>query len=375
MFGYRVPAPNEALLISGGNRGGDGAPFRVVTGQGAFVIPVLRKADILSLDLHEALIKETCVTTQGVELSVSAVVAFKVGNDNESIVNAAQRFLSSQKGAMAGTVGEIFAGHLRSIIGSMTVEQIIRQREVLASQVLDSSNVEMGRMGLIVDSMQIRSIDDCGSGYIDSLRAPHLAQVEREAKIAQAEADRAAAEAQQESRRRQAEYTRETAIKESEIQAETDRAKAEAAQAGPLAQATAQREVLEAQSELAVKQAALREKQLQSEVIKPAEAKARETEILAKAKAEEIRILAEAAASNGRVALDQTLIEQLPLIVEAAAKGLANSNLTILNGQEGVNDTISGMVGQGLAVFGALQKGILNGDNDDEQSGLHEIAG
>ncbi len=150
---------------------------------------------------------------------------------------------------------------------------------------------------------------------------------------------------------------------------------AESAQAGPLAQATAQREVLDAQAELAVKQAELREKQLQSEVIKPAEAKARETEILAKAKAEEIRILAEAAASNDRVALDQTLIEQLPLIVEAAAKGLANSNLTILNGQEGVNDTISGMVGQGLAVFGALQKGILSGDKDADRTGPHEIAG
>src|SRR5690606_11411202 len=269
---------------------------------------------------------------------------------------------------------EIFAGHLRSIIGSMTVEEIIRHREVLASQVLDSSNVEMGRMGLIVDSMQIRSIDDCGSGYIDSLRAPHLAQVEREAKIAQAEADRASVEAQQESRRRQAEYVRETAIKEAEIRAETDRAAAESAQAGPLAEAMARREVLEAESNLAVKQAELRERQLQAEVIKPAEAKARETEILAKAKAEEMRILAEAAASHDRVALDQMLIEQLPLIVEAAAQGLANSNLTILNGQEGVNDTISGMVGQGLAVFGALQKGILNSDAGDDTN-VHEIAG
>ncbi|WP_280505717.1 flotillin family protein [Nocardia farcinica] len=373
MFGYRVPAPNEALLISGGNRGGDGAPFRVVTGQGAFVIPILRKADILSLDLHEAIIKETCVTTQGVELSVSAVVAFKVGNDKASIINAAQRFLDSQNSAMSSTVGEIFAGHLRSIIGSMTVEEIIRHREVLASQVLDSSNVEMGRMGLIVDSMQIRSIDDCGSGYIEALRAPHLAQVEREAKIAQAEADRASAEAQQESRRRQAEYTRETAIKEAQIRAETDRAAAESAQAGPLAEAKARREVLEAEAELAVKQAELREKQLQAEVIKPAEAKARETEILARAKADEMRILAEAAASHDRVALDQMLIEQLPLIVEAAAKGLADSHLTILNGQEGVNDTISGMVGQGLAVFDALQKGIRNGEAGDERQDAHRI--
>src|SRR5204863_11128 len=94
MFGYRVPAPDEAMLISGGRRGLGGAPFRVVTGHGKFVLPVFRKTRFLSLAMSEAEVVEKCVTKQGIALTVRAVIAFKVGNDHESIVNAGQRFLS-----------------------------------------------------------------------------------------------------------------------------------------------------------------------------------------------------------------------------------------------------------------------------------------
>ena len=87
MFGYRVPAPDEALLISG-EGGNSGAPFRVVTGRGAFVMPMFRKARHLTLSLQEAEVAETCVTKQGISLNVRAVIAFKVGNDEECIVIA-----------------------------------------------------------------------------------------------------------------------------------------------------------------------------------------------------------------------------------------------------------------------------------------------
>src|SRR5215472_17640975 len=80
MFGYRVPAPDEAMLISGG-RGANGAPFRVVTGHGAFVAPIFRKVRYLTLSMQEAEVSETCVTKQGISLNVRAVIAFKVGND------------------------------------------------------------------------------------------------------------------------------------------------------------------------------------------------------------------------------------------------------------------------------------------------------
>src|SRR6266481_5370878 len=192
MFGYRVPAPDEAMLISGRGGSPEGAPFRVV-----------------------------------------------VGNGQESIVNAGQRFLSDQD-QMSVLTGRIFAGHLRSIIGSMTVEELVTERQKLATEVLDGSKAEMAKIGLIVDSLQIQSIDDMGTGYIDAMAAPHVSAIQRQAKIAQAQANQQAAEAEQESQRKQAEYARQTAVVQAQYKAEVDKAQAEASQAGPLSQAQTQ---------------------------------------------------------------------------------------------------------------------------------------
>src|SRR5258707_783315 len=292
MFGYRVPAPDEAMLISGGRRAG-GAPFRVVTGHGAFVMPVFRKVRYLTLSLQEAEVAEQCVTRQGIALNVRAVIAFKVGNDPESIVNAGQRFLSDQD-QMSILTGRIFAGHLRSIIGSMTVEEIVTERQKLALEVLDGSKEEMAKIGLTVDSLQIQSIDDMKLGYIAAMAAPHNAAIQRQAQIAQAQANQAAAEAEQESKRKQAEYSRQTSIVQAQYKAEIDKAQAEAAQAGPLAQAQAQREVIAAQTELAQREASLRQQQLVSEAIRPAEAEAEKVRIMAEAAAQKRRITAAA---------------------------------------------------------------------------------
>src|ERR1700741_2432365 len=260
MFGYRVPTPDEAMLISGGRAGRNGAPFRVVTGHGAFILPVFRKVRFLTLSMCESEVAEKCVTQQGITLNVRAVIAFKVGNDTDSIISAAQRFLSEQD-QMSVLTGRIFAGHLRSIIGSMTVEQIIRERQKLATEVLDGSKEEMARIGLNVDALQIQSIDDDGLGYINAMSAPHNAAIQQQAQIAQAQANQAAAEAEQESQRKQAEFARETAIVQAQYKAEVDRAQAQAAQAGPLAEAQAQREVLQMRTELAERAAELRQQE------------------------------------------------------------------------------------------------------------------
>jgi uncharacterized membrane protein YqiK len=95
MLGYKVPAPDEAMLVSGA-RTKSNAPFRVVTGHGAFIMPFFRKVRFLTLAMCEAEVAEKCVTQQGITLNVRAVIAFKVGNDTESIISAAQRFLSEQ---------------------------------------------------------------------------------------------------------------------------------------------------------------------------------------------------------------------------------------------------------------------------------------
>jgi uncharacterized membrane protein YqiK len=285
------------------------------------------------------------------------VIAFKVGNDKESIVNAGQRFLSDQD-QMSVLTGRIFAGHLRSIIGSMTVEEIVTERQKLATEVLETSKTEMGTIGLTVDSLQIQSIDDGQTGYIAAMAAPHQAAIQRQAKIAQAQATQASVEAQQEAERNQAEYARRTAVVRAQYDAEVDRAQAEAAQAGPLAAAHAQMEVLSAQTELAQRAAELRQQQLVAEIVRPAEAEAERIRVLALAEAERMKIQAEAAASNDRVALDRLLIDQLPLIVKEAAGGLAGANVNVLNGADGLGEIAAGLVGQGLTILDSVRQNL-----------------
>ena len=358
MFGYRVPAPNEALLISGGKRNASGElPFRIVVGHGAFVLPIVRKASFLTLAMQEAEVVEDCYTQQGLTVGVRAVIAFKVGDDPESISAAARRFQADQR-QMAALVGRIFSGHLRSIVGSMTVESIIRDQQRLGDAIVDASKLEMARIGLGVDSLQISEIDDKGSGYIAALAAPHQALVNQEARIAQARADRAAAEAQQESERQQAEYARQTAIARAQYQAEIDRAQQEAAQAGPLASAQAQQAVLAEQAKVAQRNAELREAQLQAEVVKPALAEAERVRVAAEAQAAATRLTAEAAATSNRIALDQALIAQLPELVRAAAQGLQGANVTVLNGAQGLNETVASIAAQGVTILRTVLEGL-----------------
>jgi uncharacterized membrane protein YqiK len=363
MFGYRVPNPDQAMLISGGRTREGAAPFRVITGRGAYVLPFFRHVSFLELSMREAEVEEECVTVQGILLRVKAVIAFKVGTDVESIVNAAQRFLSDQN-QMEVLTGRIFAGHLRSIIGSVTVEAIVTERQKLAEEVLDASTTEMAKLGLVVDALQIQSLED-PSGYIGAMAAPHNAAIQQKAKVAQAEADRASAEAQQESERKQAEYARDTEVQRAKYKAEVDREQATAAQAGPLAEAQAQQAVIAEQTKLAERNAELKQQQLVGDVVKPAEAEARRTMALAKAESDATELQAKAAASNDRVALDRMMIEQLPAIVEKAASGLAHANLNVLNGADGLAELVAGLLGQGKRIYEVARTPSSNGAASD----------
>src|SRR5260221_4125542 len=192
MFFWRVPAPNEALLISGSKRRREATQFRIVTGHGSFVLPVKQKARVLSMALQEAEIVEDCITNQGIRLNVRAVAAFKIGDDSASIATPARRFLSEQD-RMEVLVGRVFAGHLRSIVGGLTVEQIIRERDRVAQEVKDGSHAEMEKLGIVVDALEIQEIEDA-TGYINHLAAPHAAAVASQARIAQAQADQEASQ-------------------------------------------------------------------------------------------------------------------------------------------------------------------------------------
>ncbi|MGX1567544.1 SPFH domain-containing protein, partial [Streptomyces sp. NPDC055509] len=282
---WRVAEPNEALIISGSKHRTEGIEegmgFRIVTGRGTLVMPGVQAVRKLSLDLNETELQVDCVTHQGIPLKVRGVVIFKVGDDFVSIANAARRFLDQQK-LMSERVHNVFAGHLRSIVGGLTVEDMIRDREKLTGQTRAACGTEMEKLGLIVDSLQIHEIED-PTGYIRNLAMPHAAAVQRDARIAQAEANRLATEAEQQSFARMAEATRDSEILQAGYQAERDKAAAKARQAGPLAEAGARQEVVVQETRVAELEAHRREQQLQADVRKPADAAAYETRTLAEA--------------------------------------------------------------------------------------------
>ena len=320
MLFWRVPAPNEALLISGSKRRKQGTEFRIVTGHGSFVLPIKQKARILSLALREAEITEECITNQGIRLSVRAVAAFKVGDDQASIANAARRFLSEQD-RMEVLVGRIFAGHLRSIIGGLTVEQIIRERDRVAQEVKDGSHSEMEKLGIVVDALEIQEIEDA-SGYINNLAAPHASTVASQARIAKAKADLDATERELEAAAMKAQYERDASIKRAGFVAETEEAKARAAQAGPLAEAQAKQQVIQQQTALAQHEAELAAQRLEAEVRRPADAEAYRKRTIAEADRDQARLsadadayrqttLADAARQQARLAADGEAYRQV----------------------------------------------------------------
>ncbi|MFF2184732.1 SPFH domain-containing protein [Streptomyces sp. NPDC058155] len=354
MLFWRVPAPNEAMLISGSKRQVQDTQFRIVTGHGSFVLPVKQKARMLSLALREAEIAEDCVTQQGIRLTVRAVTVFKVGDDAVSIANAARRFLAEQD-RMEDLVGRIFAGHLRSIIGGLTVEQIIRERDRVAQEVKAGSHSEMEKLGIVVDALQIQEIEDA-TGYINNLAAPHAAAVASQARIAAARADQEAAEREQQAEALKAEYERDTSIKRAGFEAQTEQVRARASQAGPLARAKASQEVIEEQTALAERQAMLAAQRLEAEVRRPADAEAYRRRTLAQAQADANTARAVSLRDgNQELLAANRVVEVLPELVDSAAKGLADSNLTVLNGTDGVNEVAAGLVGQGMTILNSLQ--------------------
>ena len=369
MLGYKVPAPDEAMLVSGG-RTKDNAPFRVVTGHGAFILPVFRKARFLTLAMCEAEVAEKCVTQQGITLNVRAVIAFKVGNDTESIISAAQRFLSEQD-QMSVLTGRIFAGHLRSIIGSMTVEQIIRERQKLATEVLDGSKEEMARIGLTVDALQIQSIDDDGLGYIEAMSAPHNAAIQQQAQIGRRRQTRRPPKpSRSRSASRPSSPVRPPSSRRSTRPRSTRlRRKPPRPGRSPKRRPSARCCRCAPSWPSAPPSCASRNSSPRwSSRPRPRPSASGSWPI---ADAEKMKIQAEAAASHDRVALDKALIDQLPEIVEKAARGLANANVTVLNGAEGLTEVASGLVAQGRAIFDALRGTV---DYYDDEDGAPPIA-
>ncbi|HEY7023511.1 MAG TPA: SPFH domain-containing protein [Candidatus Limnocylindrales bacterium] len=326
---WRIAEPDEALIISGlrsgGTMEGGGKGFRIVTGKGVLVIPGLTKVRTLSLEAHESEITVPCVSQQKIKLDLRGVVVYKVGDDYPSIANAARRFLDRPAAELESKVQNVFVGHLRGIAGSMTVEEMISDQDKFAQQVRDRCSQEMESFGLVIDSFQIQAITS-PSNYIENLSVPHQAEVEQNARIAQANANREAVAAEQDAAAKIAASTRDTEIKKAGFQAEIDRANQEAAQQGPLAQATSRQAVVEQETKVAELQAEQKEQQLQVDVRKPADAEAYKQTTLAAAGRDVTIRQAEAAAQKLRLEAEaQAAATKIQAEAQAAA--------TRLNGQ------------------------------------------
>lgn len=194
---YTKVGPNEVLVISGRKRhmvDPDGTKrdvgYRIVKGGGVFVWPVFEKVDILRLELMTIDVQTPEVyTSKGVPVKVDGVAQIKVKGDDISIATAAEQFLSKGTDDIKNIAMQTLEGHLRAILGTMTVEEIYQNRDAFASKVQEVAAGDMANMGLGIVSFTIRDIRDT-QGYLDALGKPRIAQVKRDAIIAQAEADR-----------------------------------------------------------------------------------------------------------------------------------------------------------------------------------------
>lgn len=183
---YRKCGPNEVMVISGRGKLG----FRIVKGGGTFIVPIVERVDILSLEDMALEVKcEDVYTSEGVPITVDGVAVVKVASDNESIRTAAEQFLSKKRPEIANIAAQTLEGHLRAILGTLTVEEVYQDREKFAQSVQNVAAVDMANMGMSIVAFTIREVSDKRE-YLNSLGRKRTAEVQRDAKIGRAQAER-----------------------------------------------------------------------------------------------------------------------------------------------------------------------------------------
>ncbi|BCJ71782.1 flotillin [Catellatospora sp. IY07-71] len=333
----KVAGPNEAFIVTGrkgrsietadGARSTDLSGQKVVMGASVFVLPVVQKLQVLDLSSRRIHVEITgAVSKQGIRANLQGVAIVKVGGTEDAIRAAAQRFLHQQSEIEEFT-REVLAGALRSIVGRLTIEEIIRDRAAFASAVAEEAEHSMTNQGLVLDTFQLQDILAEGS-YLQDLGRPEAARVLKDAAIAEAEARQLAEQARLKSEESIAEAQRNLALKQAAIQAEIDAAKAVSAAAGPLAEAERQQIIIGEQRKVAEQNAELKQRQLDTEVRKPADAARYKVEQEAEAD-RNARVLAADAARQATIAAAQASAEQARLTGEgerARRAALAEAN-------------------------------------------------
>jgi len=326
---YTKVGPNQVLVISGRKRkvvDPDGTTrevgFRIVKGGGRFVWPVYEKVDILSLEILTIDVQTPEVyTSKGVPVRVDGVAQIKIKGDDISIATASEQFLSKNTDEIKSVAMQTLEGHLRAILGTMTVEEIYQNRDAFASKVQEVAAGDMANMGLGIVSFTIRDIRD-SQGYLDALGKPRIAQVKRDALIAQAEADRDATirSAQANQAGQEAKFAADTKVAEAQrdystnvaqYQAAVNQKKAESDLAydlqkfktGQLVKAEeVQVSIIEKQKQIELQQQEIlrRQRELEATVQKPADAERYRVETLANARKFQLETEAAGSASAAK---------------------------------------------------------------------------
>ncbi|MGH2353114.1 MAG: flotillin family protein [Chloroflexota bacterium] len=344
---FRRVGPNRALIVYGW--GGT----HIVTGGGKVVWPLFQSAQELSLELmsFDVAPEQDLFTSQGVAVNVEAVAQIKVKSDPESIRTAAEQFLTKAQEERLALLRLVMEGHLRGIVGLLTVEQIVKEPEMVAGRVRETVSDDLNKMGLEIVSFTIKKVMD-EKDYISNMGRPDVARVRREADIAQAEAERdtaikramaaresaiAQAQADQErviaqtaSQTKQAEATRDLEVKKAEYDASMRRQRALAEKAYDIAANEAQQKVIaeqvrveqvQKQEQIRVQELEVqrRVQELEATMIKQAEAEQRRIEVLAEAQRQ--RLAREAAGQAEAIRLQGTAEAEI-----VRAKGQAEAD-------------------------------------------------
>ena len=355
---YRIPNANQALVVTGS--GSAGGAIKVVIGSGAFIIPFVQQSRMISLDAVEIQMQvPEGVTKDNIKVVVDAVALSKIEGTPEGVRAAAQRFLGREN-EIPRIITSILAGTLRGVVGNMTVDEMLRDREGLARQIQSAAAQALSDAGLRVDTLQINGISTDPPDYIVNLGRPQAASVRKEAEVAEARNAQESAKAQAEARIAIASANKDAQIQEAEFTKQTARAQAEADAVGPRTEAEQAAMVTKAQQENAREQAALTKLELDSEVRAQADAKLYQAEQEAKARA--AIITAAAQADQQRLSLEgQGHADAVRLAGEAEAaairaKGMAEAEVKELlaaayakYGQQAIIDRVLGSLPDMLA--------------------------
>jgi flotillin len=318
---YRKVGPNTALIVFGSR-----TP-RVITNGGTFIKPLRESATEFSLELmsFDVAPQQSLYTNQGVAVNVEAVTQLKVRSDRDSILTAAEQFLSKSDNEREGLIRLVMEGHLRGIVGQLTVEQLVKEPEMVSEKMRSTCSADLAKMGLEVVSFTIKEVRD-SNDYISNMGRPEIERIKKEANIAaalaardtqiqqadaqreaaikRAQADQARVEAESASQQKQAEFQRDLALKKAAFDAEVRKQQATADKAYDIetnvqqqqivAEATRVQEI-EKTAQVKVEEAEIRrrELELQATVLKNVEAERQRIQIEAEAERQRLTLEAE----------------------------------------------------------------------------------